>query len=311
MTAAAGTGPLRATHEVAFSYRRSVGGAVGAFLAGLARGEILAARRADGRLVVPPGDADPVEDLVPVTPVGTVRSWTWVDDPPPGAPLDRPFGYALIELDGADTCLLHLVDMDGADVRGAGGPGPLRTGLRVRADWRAERTGSIRDIRAFVPGDRAAVPAPADPPEELAVVTDVHLRYHFEPGLVSSAFLRALGQRRITGGRCPSCAAVYVPPRPRCPACGGSPMQTTEVGDVGTIVSYAVVRVPPPGPPRELPFAWAQIRLDGVDVPFPHLLGEIDVADVRVGDRVQAVWVDDAQLAPTWASIRHFRPVDR
>ena len=42
--------------------------------------------------------------------VGTVVSWTWQPTPLEGQPLDRPFAWALIKLDGADTPLLHAVD---------------------------------------------------------------------------------------------------------------------------------------------------------------------------------------------------------
>ena len=38
--------------------------------------------------------------------VGTVVSWTWQSEPLLVKPLDRPFAWALIKLDGADTPLL-------------------------------------------------------------------------------------------------------------------------------------------------------------------------------------------------------------
>ena len=59
-------------------------------------------------------------------------------------PLQTPFAWALITLDGADTGLLHVVD--------APGPEALATGARVTARFRAagERIGSLADIEAFV-----------------------------------------------------------------------------------------------------------------------------------------------------------------
>src|ERR1700733_11997730 len=45
--------------------------------------------------------------LLPVGPEGTVLTWTWMGRRLAGQPLDRPFGWALIRLDGADTGLLH------------------------------------------------------------------------------------------------------------------------------------------------------------------------------------------------------------
>ena len=67
----------------------------------------------DGRVVVPPVDHDPTtgapsEAFVRVGDAGVVRTWTWVADPDDEQPLTRPFAYALVELDGADTSLLHV-----------------------------------------------------------------------------------------------------------------------------------------------------------------------------------------------------------
>ena len=85
-------------------------------------------------------------------------------------------------------------------------------------------------------------------------------------------------------------------------------MAPVDVPDHGVVMSYAVVRVPPYGTAAQVPFAWAWIRLDGADVPFPHLLGDVAMDEIRVGMRVRAVWVPASELAPTWASIRHFGP---
>jgi uncharacterized OB-fold protein len=84
-------------------------------------------------------------------------------------------------------------------------------------------------------------------------------------------------------------------------------MDTVELADTGTITSYTVVHVPFPGITVDLPFVCGWIRLDGADVPFAHLVGTSDPEAVRVGSRVQAVWAQDGDLAPTWESIRWFR----
>ena len=42
---------------------------------------------------------------------GEVLTWSWAADPLPGQPLDRPFAWALVKLDGADTGLLHALDV--------------------------------------------------------------------------------------------------------------------------------------------------------------------------------------------------------
>jgi len=76
-----------------------------------------------------------------------VRQWTWVDEPLRKHPLDRPFAWALVQLDGADTTMLHALD--------AGSRDRVSTGMRVRPRWKDERAGHITDIACFEPEDEA------------------------------------------------------------------------------------------------------------------------------------------------------------
>lgn len=139
---------LTAPHVLEYPYRRSVGPVLGRFFTGLRDGEILAGRSSDGRLLVPPPEYDPAtgEPLVEfarVADAGSVVSWTWITAPKRAQPFQRPFAWALIKLDGADSALLHAIDVESAS--------RLRTGLRVRARWRRERVGDIHDIECFEP----------------------------------------------------------------------------------------------------------------------------------------------------------------
>ena len=67
-------------------------------------------------------------------PAGVVESWAWVAEPRERHPLKRPFAFALILLDGADTQLLHVVD--------TGDEAAMATGLRVTATWVDEPVGA-------------------------------------------------------------------------------------------------------------------------------------------------------------------------
>jgi uncharacterized OB-fold protein len=302
---------LRAPHVMKYAYRRAVGGAARRFLSGLARGEVWGSRTEGGRVLVPASDTDPETGRptlgdVRVGDAGVVRSWTWVSDPDPDQPLDHPFAYALVQLDGADTALLHLVDQVEED--------QLGSGLRVRADWRAQRIGSILDVRAFVPESRPEGGGPSDEESgaevgDIEVLSGLETHYVYEPGRTASRFLESLSQRRIVGGRCPACGRTYVPARPRCPLCSAGPMIEVELGHRGVVSAYTVVHVPGDGVGDGSPFVTAWIRLDGADVPFPHLLAEVDADSLEIGQVVEAVWVSDSELAPTWESIDHFRPV--
>ena len=81
-----------------------------------------------------------------VGPAGEVVSWSWVSKPRAKQPLDRPFAFALIRLDGADTPMLHAVD--------AGEESRLVAGVRVVPRWAAKPSGGIRDIECFELEDR-------------------------------------------------------------------------------------------------------------------------------------------------------------
>jgi uncharacterized OB-fold protein len=145
-TAAVTSGESSYTLEL--PYRRSVGPVVGAFFTALRDQQVLGSRTAAGRVLVPPLEydpdtGDPVDDLVPVQPSGTVTTWAWVDEPMRKHPLDRPFAWALVRLDGADTALLHALDVDGPDA--------ISTGMRVQIRWADERRGHITDIACFEP----------------------------------------------------------------------------------------------------------------------------------------------------------------
>jgi uncharacterized protein len=139
---------LSAPHVLEYPYKRSVGPVIGRFLAGLRDGRIEGVRATSGKVLVPAAEYDPetgeaTEDFVEVGNAGEVTTWAWVADPRPKHPLDRPFAWALVKLDGADTSLLHAVD--------AGDESAMKTGMRVRARWRDERVGHISDIECFEP----------------------------------------------------------------------------------------------------------------------------------------------------------------
>ena len=138
---------LSAPHFMEFPYTRSTGPMVGAFLTGLRDRQVLGVRDSTGRVVVPPPEYDvataeqlPHDQLVPVGPEGVVTSWSWNATPRLGQPFDRPFAWALVQLDGADTSILHALDAE---------PEQISTGMRVRIRWAGETTGFINDIACF------------------------------------------------------------------------------------------------------------------------------------------------------------------
>jgi uncharacterized OB-fold protein len=139
---------LSAPYVLEYTYTRSVGPVIGRFFASLRDRRIEGVRTRSGQVIVPPTEYDPesgedVGAFVEVGQAGVVKSWAWVNEPRPANPLSKPFAWALIQLDGADTALLHAVDV-GAIAR-------MKTGMRVKVKWADERTGRIQDIACFVP----------------------------------------------------------------------------------------------------------------------------------------------------------------
>jgi uncharacterized OB-fold protein len=139
--------------------------------------------------------------------------------------------------------------------------------------------------------------------------TPVRLEYQYLAGRANSRFLRALAERRFVGQRCPQCGKVYLPPRGSCSTCGVPTDEEVEVAPTGTVTTFCVVNLPMYDRALETPYVCASVRLDGADLTLFHMIGEVPASDVRMGMRVEAVWVDDADLGATMESVRYFRPI--
>ncbi len=142
-----------------------------------------------------------------------------------------------------------------------------------------------------------------------SIRTPIRLEYEYVAGQVQSEFLRAVARGRLTGHRCGRCENVYVPPRGLCPTCGIATSEVVELSDKGTVTRFCIVNLPFYGQSLEIPYVCASVLLDGADVPIFHLIQEIPPDEVTIGMRVEAAWVDDAEMKPNLASIKHFRPI--
>jgi uncharacterized OB-fold protein len=300
-------GTLHAPMKVEFDYTRSLGPTLSEFMTGLKRRQVLGGKLSDGSVAVPPPEydshtLDPITELVPVADEGTVQSWSWVPEPVPGQPLDQPFAFALITLDGADRPILHAVAVDSSD--------QIETGLRVRVRWADETVGAITDIRWFEPldGDQPAKPDATDSESVTGIISPVQLDYDYAASPEESAFFRGLAEGRLLGQRCPKCQKVYVPPRGACPVDGVPTTDEVELPDRGTVTTFCIVNVPFLGQKITPPYVSAYVLLDGADIAFLHLILGVDAADVRMGMRVQAVWKPRDEWGTTIENISHFEP---
>jgi uncharacterized OB-fold protein len=82
-------------------------------------------------------------EFVEVGQTGTLTTYSIVYRPQPYYPVETPFVYGIIKLDGADTGLVHFVnEVD---------PQQVRAGMRVEPVFKEERVGSVLDIKYFKP----------------------------------------------------------------------------------------------------------------------------------------------------------------
>jgi uncharacterized OB-fold protein len=134
------------------------------------------------------------------------------------------------------------------------------------------------------------------------------LDYVFTAGVAQSKNLLGLQEGKFIGQRCPKCKKVYMPSRGSCPTDGVPTDEIVELPNTGTVTTYCIVNVPFAGQSIEIPYICGQILLDGANLSFIGLLQEIPVDEVRMGLRVEAVWVPPEELGPTMASVKYFRP---
>ncbi|TXS92718.1 DNA-binding protein [Parahaliea maris] len=137
---------LSEAFELGFTYTRSTGPVMGRFLTALRDKRIEGIRASDGRVIVPPMEYDPetaaaLDEFVEVGQEGEVMSWCWVSEPRRAHPLQQPFAWAMIKLDGADVAMIHCI--------AATDEAALHTGARVKVRWADEPRGHISDIACF------------------------------------------------------------------------------------------------------------------------------------------------------------------
>jgi hypothetical protein len=298
------------TWKLEFPYRRSVGPVIGAFLAGLRDRRVIGVRTAGGRVLVPPFEYDPdsgeaTRETCEVGQTGTLERFAWAPIPPRNAPLDRPFAWAMVKLDGADTSLLHVLDVPSPD--------GLRVGMRVRVRWRDETTGHLTDIACFEPGEAStdhpvaantaaantvASSTASEPVQHMSQMVSVEYGVP-EPTPLSRHFADRLRTGSIVGHKCPSCGKVYVPPRGYCGLCvvATTDRDEVEVADRGTLTTFSVITpIQYPGQEEHDDYVQATILLDGADSSvMMQRLEDIEIDEVHSGMRVEAVWATEGE----------------
>jgi uncharacterized OB-fold protein len=144
---------IRLEQQITLQYRFAAGKYATRFFEALRdEGKILGTRDAQGNVMVPPRPINgltslPMEEWVEVGPGGTLAGCTIVYvpfiDPMTGQQRPVPYGFGLIQFDGADTNIYHLLDETD--------PEKIGVGKRVEAVFKPkeERVGNLADIRHF------------------------------------------------------------------------------------------------------------------------------------------------------------------
>jgi uncharacterized OB-fold protein len=269
---------------------------MGPFLTGLRDGKILGNRCGD-RVLCPPLEYDPDTgatldpDFVEVGPGGTVTSWTWVAEPTRKHPFSHPFAFALIQLDGADTPMLHAIDAGSIDA--------MSTGMRVAAQYRDERVGAITDV-FFVPEAKAKQQT-IKPGDEPVTITEHLISLQISEPLSPHRvrFAKGLLDGKIIGQRSPMSGKVYVPGRgyDNLERVRMSEADDVVVSDRGTVSSFTVITpVQYYGQKETEPYIRCSILLDGADQPIIGVdIRDIPLDEFHVGMRLQAVWLPPEQ----------------
>jgi uncharacterized OB-fold protein len=148
----------------------------------------------------------------------------------------------------------------------------------------------------------------ADIPEDPIVVeVQAHSNFLVTVGNTGNKFLTEIREnRQILGITCPTCKKVYVPPRSHCPTCFSRMSEWVKLSGKGTLQTYTIVRYQEPYMPKEVPFAYGVIKLDGADTGIVHLIGGVELDKIKVGMKMEPVFKE--QREGSILDIDYFKP---
>lgn len=120
-----------------------------------------------------------------------------------------------------------------------------------------------------------------------------------EKPFTGTAFYAFLKEHKLMGARCPTCGAIYAPPRPFCPACFNAELEWVELSGVGRLASYSVIVIAPTamieaGYGREHPYCSGVVELAEGPCISAQILG-VDVAHpetIAIGTPVKVAFIE-------------------
>jgi hypothetical protein len=149
--------------------------------------------------------------------------------------------------------------------------------------------------------------SPTEPAPDDILRAPLVIEYPFTRtvGPAQSAFFTGLREGVVVGIRRPD-GTVLVPPTEYDPETSESLDELVEVGQSGTVETWAWIDAPRPGNPLDHAFAWALVKLDGADTGLLHAVDAGSQAAMSTGMRVTIRWRGEREGAIT--DIECFEP---
>ena len=145
----------------------------------------------------------------------------------------------------------------------------------------------------------------------ITVRWDMKARYAWDAGIAIGHYLTSLKNGIIFGVHCRACRRTVVPPRVVCEQCFHPMADWVELKDTGRVNTFSLSHLTWDAQRIEKPIIPAVIEIHGASpgVGILHVLGEVEPAAVKIGMRVQAVWLPPSKRRGAITDIRYFKPV--
>jgi uncharacterized OB-fold protein len=145
---------------------------------------------------------------------------------------------------------------------------------------------------------------PGDP---IVVEVQAYSNFLVTIGNTGNKFLTEIRDNKtLMGIKCVGCKKIYIPPRTHCPTCFARMSEWVKLSGKGTLETYTIVRYQEPYMPKEAPYAYGVIKLDGADTGLVHMIGGVDLSKIKVGMKMEPVFKE--QREGSILDIEYFKP---
>lgn len=134
------------------------------------------------------------------------------------------------------------------------------------------------------------------------------LPFNYVAGDYRARYFRALKDKKILGSKCSETGKVFVPPVRCAPDTHAPCYELVQVADRGVITTFCIVNINVSGRDIQIPYCAASVALDGASLSIYGLIQEVNVAEVRMGMRVEAVWKPDGERTGSSEDILYWHP---